>query len=206
MEDRLSIGVATRLSRYLQVASWAAEDGTALISSHQIAFYTGINSTQVRRDLSAFGKFGRRGFGYETDLLRRLLEKLLGAEAKRAIVVVGAGRVGRAVVRSGLLAKHGLEISAIFDSDEETVGSEVGKLTVCPVGELVERVRELGAVGAVIAVPSRAAQDVADSLIGAGVRAILNYSEAPLEVPSSVSVQTMSPAVAFLSMLHLQAV
>ncbi len=201
VEDRLRTGVATRLSRYLQAATWAEQDGAAMISSHQIAEYTGVNSTQVRRDLSSFGKFGRRGFGYETDVLRKQLERLLGADDARTIVVVGAGGVGQSLVRSGLLGRHGLEIAAVFDSDPRKIGGSIGGMLISSSVGMAAQVKELGAVGAVIAVPPVAAQAVVDELVVAGVRAILNYSDATLNVPKDVSVQMLSPAVAFLSML-----
>jgi redox-sensing transcriptional repressor len=205
VQDRLRTGVAARLSRYLQVASQAEKGGAKLVSSYQIALYTGINPTQVRRDLSSFGKFGRRGFGYEIDILRRRLREILGAEARRSVVVVGAGRIGEALVRSELLSQHGLEIASIFDSDPDKVGRQIGTLSVSPASELAEQAKRRGATAGVIAVPADAAQDVADELVRAGVSVLFNYSEALLDVPAGVAVQTLNPAVELLSMLGTQA-
>ncbi|HEY5478101.1 MAG TPA: redox-sensing transcriptional repressor Rex [Gaiellaceae bacterium] len=204
LEKRLRMGVAARLSRYLQVANQAAREGMTSISSYQISLYTGVNATQVRRDLSSFGKFGKRGSGYEIEFLCGRIRDILGARSSRSVVIVGAGRIGEALVRSGLFTEEGIEISAIFDSDPSKIGGELGVLTVRPASELAEQVKRHGAVAAVIAVPVQAAQGVADELVRAGVRAIFSYSEALLDVPEGVSVQTLNPAVELLSKLSSQ--
>ncbi|MGD0273960.1 MAG: redox-sensing transcriptional repressor Rex [Gaiellaceae bacterium] len=204
MENRLRKSVAARLSRYLQVASQAAKEGMTRISSHQISLYTGVNATQVRRDLSSFGRFGKRGSGYEIEILCERIRDILGARSSRSVVIVGAGRIGEALVRSGLFAEQGIEISTVFDSDPAKIGRELGALTVRPVAELAEQVKRHGAVAGVIAVPAQAAQGVADELVRAGVGAIFNYSEALLDVPEGVSVQTLNPAVELLSALCVQ--
>jgi len=198
------MGVAARLSRYLQVASQAAKEGTTRISSHQISLYTGVNATQVRRDLSSFGKFGKRGSGYETEILCERIRDILGAQASRSVVIVGAGRIGEALVRSGLFVEQGIEIVAVFDSDPAKIGRELGALTVRPVAELAGQVKRHAAAAGVIAVPTGAAQGAADELVRAGVGAIFNYSEALLDVPDGISVQTLNPAVELLSTLCVQ--
>jgi redox-sensing transcriptional repressor len=198
------MGVAARLSRYLQVASQAAIGGSKRISSYQIAFYTGVNPTQVRRDLSSFGKFGKRGSGYEIEVLCERIRGILDARPGRSIVVVGAGRVGEALVCSQLFAVHGIEISAIFDTDPDKIGRQQGNLTVLPVAELAEQVRRHGAVAGMIAVPAGAAQEVADELVRAGVKVLFNYSEALLDVPKGVVAHTLSPVAGLLSSLSLQ--
>jgi redox-sensing transcriptional repressor len=198
------MSVAARLSRYLQVASQAAKQGSTRISSYQIAAYTGINATQVRRDLSSFGKFGKRGSGYEIDLLCERIRGILGARENRSIVVVGAGRVGEALVSSELFDGHAIEISAIFDTDPEKIGRKQGELTVSAADELTAEVRRRNAVAGVIAVPAEAAQGVADELVRAGVSVLFNYSEALLDVPEGVTVQTLNPAVELLSRLSSQ--
>jgi redox-sensing transcriptional repressor len=203
-EKRLKMSVAARLSRYLQVANQAAREGMTRISSHQISLYTGVNATQVRRDLSSFGKFGKRGAGYEIEILCERIRDILGARSSRSVVIVGAGRIGEALVRSGLFAEQGIDVSAVFDSDPDKIGCELGALTVRSVTELAGQVKRYGAVAGVIAVPAQAAQGVADELVRAGVGVIVNYSEALLDVPEGVSVQTLNPAVELLSALRSQ--
>jgi redox-sensing transcriptional repressor len=195
------MSVATRLSRYLQVASQAARGGAERISSYEIAAYTGINATQVRRDLSSFGKFGKRGSGYQIELLCDRIRSILGAEAKEPVVIVGAGRVGEALVSSSLFDDHGIEVVGIFDVDTAKIGKRLGSLVVSPLEDMREHVERHGARGGVIAVPAPAAQEVADELVGAGVRVLLSYSDALLDVPGDVVVQTLNPAVELLSRL-----
>ncbi|MGD0167067.1 MAG: redox-sensing transcriptional repressor Rex [Gaiellaceae bacterium] len=197
--------MATRLSRYLQVASRAAKQGSTRISSAQIAAYTGINATQVRRDLSSFGKFGKRGSGYEIDLLCESIRGILGVREEKPIVIVGAGRVGEALASSELFAGHEIEIAAIFDIDPEKIGRSQGGLIVSSAAELAADVRRRKVVAGVIAVPAEAAQSVADELVRAGVSVLFNYSEALLDVPENVVVQTLNPAVELLSRLSSQA-
>jgi redox-sensing transcriptional repressor len=121
-------------------------------------------------------------------------------------VIVGAGRIGEALVRSDLFAEQGIEIAAVFDSDPAKIGRELRGLTVRSVAELAGEVKRHGAVAGVIAVPGRAAQGAADELVRAGVEAIFNYSEALLDVPKGISVQTLNPAVELLSTLCRQTV
>ena len=195
------MSVAIRLSRYLQVAKQAAKSGAERISSYEIAAYTGVNATQVRRDLSAFGKFGKRGSGYETGLLCERIRGILGAEESRSVVIVGAGRVGEALVSSPLSDTQGIEIVAIFDIDSSKIGKRIGPLSVSSADDLKRQVESHSARGGVIAVPAQEAQGVADELVEAGVRVLFNYSEALLDVPSDVSVRTLNPAAELLSML-----
>src|SRR5207244_2521203 len=120
--DRLGVGVAARLSRYLQVLTQSKKMGKSRISSQEIADYTNINATQIRRDLSAFGKFGKRGVGYNIDSLLGEIRKILRTQGQHNIVLVGAGRLGEAIVRSPTVVEHGIHIAAIVDTDPEKVG------------------------------------------------------------------------------------
>jgi len=199
------MSVATRLSRYLHVARRAAKSGAKSISSFEIAAYTGVNATQVRRDLSAFGRFGKRGSGYETDLLCERLRAILGADEGNSVVIVGAGRVGEALLSSQLSDSQGIEVVGIFDIDSSKVGKRIGPLSVSPLEDLKQQVKRHSVRGGVIAVPAHEAQGVADELVDAGVRVLFNYSEALLDVPSDVSVRTLNPAAELLSMLSQNA-
>ena len=116
--DRLSLGVAARLSRYLQVLIQARKMGKETISSQELAEYTHINSTQIRRDLSGFGKFGKRGVGYRVDSLVEEIRKILRSSGQHHIVLFGAGNLGQAIASSDIFADHGFQIVAIFDVDQ----------------------------------------------------------------------------------------
>jgi len=200
--DRLTVGVAARLSRYLQVLTQARKMGKDRISSQEISDYTNINATQIRRDLSAFGKFGKRGVGYNIESLLGEIRKILRTQGQHNVALVGAGRLGQAIASSPIFAEHGINIAAVFDTDPELVGHEVGQTRVSSAAQLSESVRDKNIVVGVIAVPASNAQGVADALVDAGVRIIFNYSEALLDVPHDVTVHTSNPAVELLHALY----
>jgi redox-sensing transcriptional repressor len=200
--ERLSLGVAARLSRYLQVLTQARKMGRETISSQELSEYTHINPTQIRRDLSGFGKFGKRGVGYNVDSLVGEIRKILRTSGQHNIALFGAGNLGQAIASSDIFADHGFQIVAMFDVDADVVGSEVGGLRVRDFGELETIVAEREIVVGVLAVPAAAAQAVADRLVEAGVKIIFNYSEQLLQVPPEVTVHTSSPAVDLLYALY----
>ena len=201
--DRLALGVAARLSRYLQVLTQAKKMGKDTISSQELADYTHVNSTQIRRDLSGFGKFGKRGVGYNVDALVSQIRKILRTSGQHNIALFGAGHLGRAIAGSDIFADHGFRVVAIFDTDAGKVGEPVGdRLTVRAYDEIATTVEQEEIVVGVLAVPTEAAQQVADDLVGAGVKIIFNYSEALLQVPPDVTVHTSSPAVDLLYALY----
>ncbi len=200
--ERLSLGVAARLSRYLQVLTQARKMGKETISSQELSEYTHVNSTQIRRDLSGFGKFGKRGVGYNVDALVNQIRKILRTAGQHNIALFGAGHLGKAIAGSDIFADHGFRITAIFDADTSKVGEPVGTLKVRPYSDLEQVVAEEQIVVGVLAVPTEAAQSVADDLVAAGVKIIFNYSEALLQVPPDVTVHTSSPAVDLLYALY----
>ena len=202
MADRLTVGVAARLSRYLQVLTQAKKMGKERISSQEISDYTNINATQIRRDLSAFGKFGKRGVGYNIDSLLGEIRKILRTQGQHNIALVGAGRLGQAIASSPIFAEHGINIAAIFDVDPDKVGRSIGTMGVSDYSNLADTVRDKNIIVGVLAVPADGAQRVADDLVGAGVRIIFNYSEALLDVPADVQVHTSNPAVELLHALY----
>jgi redox-sensing transcriptional repressor len=200
--ERLSLGVAARLSRYLQVLIQARKMGKETISSQELAEYTHINSTQIRRDLSGFGKFGKRGVGYRVESLVTEIRKILHTSGQHNIALFGAGNLGQAIASSDIFADHGFRIVAIFDADSEVVGKEFGGVPVRGLSELSQVVAEEEVVVGVLAVPASAAQNVADQLVESGVKIIFNYSEQLLDVPPEVTVHTSSPAVDLLYALY----
>src|SRR5579884_3969913 len=200
--EKLSLRVAARLSRYLQVLTQARKMGKDTISSQELADYTHVNSTQIRRDLSGFGKFGKRGVGYNVDSLVNQIRKILRTSGQHNIALFGAGHLGTAIATSDIFADHGFRVVAIFDIDETRVGTQIGTLPVRHNSELRQVVEDEDIVVAVLAVPSASAQALADELVEAGVKIIFNYSEALLHVPPEVTVHTSSPAVDLLYALY----
>jgi redox-sensing transcriptional repressor len=201
--ERLSLGVAARLSRYLQVLTQARKMGRETISSQELSEYTHINPTQIRRDLSGFGKFGKRGVGYNVDSLVSEIRKILRTAGQHNIALFGAGHLGQAIASSAIFADHGFQVVAVFDVDEEKIGTEIGDVTVRPLDDdLPQVIADEEVVVGVLAVPAAAAQGVADRLVAAGVKIIFNYSEQLLQVPPEVTVHTSSPAVDLLYALY----
>jgi redox-sensing transcriptional repressor len=200
--ERLSLGVAARLSRYLQVLTQAKKMGKETISSQELSDYTHVNSTQIRRDLSGFGKFGKRGVGYNVESLVSQIRKILRTAGQHNIALLGAGHLGKAIASSDIFADHGFRVVAIFDVDPAKVGTEVGSHSVRHTSELRRLVEDEDIVVGVLAVPTEAAQGLADELVAAGVKIIFNYSESLLAVPPEVTVHTSSPAVDLLYALY----
>src|SRR3712207_1045258 len=156
--ERLSLGVAARLSRYLQVLTQAKKMGKDTISSQELADYTHVNSTQIRRDLSGFGKFGKRGVGYNVDSLVSQIRKILRTSGQHNIALFGAGHLGRAIAGSDIFADHGFNVVAVFDADPGKVGEGIGATVVRPMDEVRGVVEDEDIVVAVLAVPTAAAQ------------------------------------------------
>lgn len=200
--ERLSLGVAARLSRYLQVLTQAKKMDRDKINSQELARFTHVNPTQIRRDLSGFGKFGKRGVGYNVDYLIDQIRGILHTAGKHNIALFGAGHLGKAIAGSEVFADHGFEIKAVFDSDPKKIGTKAGSVTIQPPDQLHETVLDEDILVGVIAVPAKAAQAVAEMLVTAGVTIIFNYTDALLDVPQEVTVHTSSPAVDLLYALY----
>ena len=203
--DRLTVGVAARLSQYLRVLTQAKKMGKERISSQEISEYTNINATQIRRDLSGFGKFGKRGVGYNIDGLAGEIRKILRTQGQHNIALFGAGRLGQAIASSTVFRDHGFNVAAAFDVDADKVGQRIGDgngLEVLDFRQARDIVRDKNIIVAVIAVPPEAAQKVADSVVDAGVKIIFNYTDALLRVPADVTVHTTNPAVEILYALY----
>src|ERR1017187_1112929 len=183
--ERLSLGVAARLSRYLQVLTQAKKMGKETISSQELSDYTHVNSTQIRRDLSGFGKFGKRGVGYNVEALVSQIRKILRTAGQHNIALLGAGHLGKAIASSDIFADHGFRVVAIFDVDSAKGGTDVGNQVV-----------------GVRAVPTQPREGLADELVEAGVKIIFNSSESLLDVPPEVTVHTSSPAVDLVYALY----
>ncbi|MDH4177950.1 MAG: redox-sensing transcriptional repressor Rex [Thermoleophilia bacterium] len=194
--------MAARLSRYLQVLTQAKKMGKDRISSQEIAEYTNINATQIRRDLSGFGKFGKRGVGYQIDSLLAEIRKILRTQGQHNIALVGAGRLGEAIAGSPIFAEHGITVAAVFDTDPAKVGRSISGVAISPLEDVDRIAAERNIIVGVLAVPAASAQDAADALVGAGVKIIFNYSEALLDTPPDVQVHTSNPAVELLYALY----
>jgi len=193
---RISESTVRRLSHYYRVLEEVEDEGKRLISSHRLAEREGVTSAQVRKDLSCFGSFGRRGLGYNVAHLRREIRAILGLDRRWRVAVVGVGNLGTALMLYRGFQRQGFDVVAAFDRDPARIGQRLGDLVVRDIAELPAAARG-GIDMGVIATPVRAAQEVADALVAAGVRGILNLAPRKLFVPSHVALRNVDMTVEF---------
>jgi redox-sensing transcriptional repressor len=178
-----------RLSVYTRCLLQLEEDGVKTISSQEMAERFNLNSAQVRKDLAYFGEFGRKGIGYEVNYLVEKIKQILKIDRHLNCALIGAGHLGIALSNYNRFTQEKLSIAAIFDNSPDKVGTSVGTLTIQPLDELEQMVRERDILIGIITVPATEAQKVADRLVEAGVKGILNFAPVSLRVPSHVSVR-----------------
>jgi redox-sensing transcriptional repressor len=192
--QRLSRAAAQRMSLYLRcVSGWPADAET--VSSGRIAEAVGVSDAQVRRDLAALGHLGQRGVGYDARELANAIRAALGIDRQWRAVLIGVGNLGRALLKYQGFRAQGFEIVGLFDSDPTKVGQDVEGLKVEPVSGLAERLAALQAELAVLTVPADTAQAVAEALVAAGVRGILNFAPVVLKLPRRVRLVTVDLAI-----------
>jgi redox-sensing transcriptional repressor len=187
-------GTVIRLCDYLRALTMMERRAQRRTSSSEIARWAGVKASQVRKDLSYFGEFGRRGLGYEVPLLRAQIQDILGVHRHRPTIVVGAGNLGSALARYGGFGDRGFQLVAAFDTSPERIGQTLGEVDILPLSELGPLVRERGVEIALIAVPAAAAQPVAELVVGAGVRAIINFAPVLLTLPAGVKLRNVDLA------------
>ena len=190
--------VVGRLPLYLRSLQRMALEGRLVTSSQELGERLGISAAQIRKDLSQFGEFGKQGTGYQIDYLRSQISQILHLDHEWEIAVVGAGDIGSAVVRYRGFANRGFRVAMIFDDDPTKINTQIGDFIVQDSANLVAAIKNKGIKVAMIAVPAAGAQDVAERLIEAGVKAILNYAPISINVPQDIQVQYIDPVI------HLQ--
>ncbi|HTC24947.1 MAG TPA: redox-sensing transcriptional repressor Rex [Gemmatimonadales bacterium] len=184
-----------RLSLYLRFLEEFEEQGTDTISSEALASRGGTTSAQVRKDLSFFGSFGKRGLGYAVPELAGRLREILGLERRYRVAMIGAGKIGSALVQYRGFKQRGFDIVAIFDADPAKIGRQWNGLAVQDIATLEAELSRQPVDMAVLVTPSEAAQAVTDRLVRLGVRAILNFAPLQLTVPTDVVVKTVNLAL-----------
>lgn len=185
-DARVSEYAVRRLSLYHRILREMEQIGQGVVSSEDLARKGRTNAAQVRKDLSYFGTFGKRGRGYDVSLLRNRIGEILGIHRTWRVIIVGAGRLGSALASYGDFPRLGFKIVAVADSDESKVGQNVGGIPVSPMRGLGEVVKRTGAELGIVATPGAVAQEVVDALIEAGIRGILNFAPAKIRVPDGV--------------------
>jgi redox-sensing transcriptional repressor len=197
---RISESTIRRLSHYYRVLEEVEAEGKRMISSHRLAEREGITSAQVRKDLSYFGSFGRRGLGYNVQHLREEIRGILGLDRRWRVAVVGAGNIGAALVSYRGFGRQGFDVVGVFDRDPARIGQRIGDLVVRDVGSLAAAAAAEPFEVGVIATPLKAAQEVADLLVQAGARGILNFAPRKLFVPDHVALRTVDMTMEFESL------
>jgi redox-sensing transcriptional repressor len=186
--------VVGRLPFYLRTLRALAAEGRDITSSSELGARLGLTSAQIRKDLSYFGEFGKQGLGYNIPFLVGQLRRILKVDRVWEVVLVGAGDLGRAIAHYHGFHDRGFEIRLVYDSDPAKIGQPLADFTVGDMDGMMEKVRAAKIRVAMLAVPATAAQKVADLLVKAGVKAILNYAPTALVVSKGVSVQNIDPA------------
>jgi redox-sensing transcriptional repressor len=190
--------VIGRLPLYLRALQRMKAEGRQVTSSQELGERLGISAAQIRKDLSQFGEFGKQGTGYDIDYLTEQVRHILKVDQDWNMVVVGIGDIGSAVARYKGFANRGFCVTNIFDNDPEKIGTQVGEFTVQDIQDLEAVVRQSNIKLAMVAVPASHAQEVAEQLVKAGIKAILNYAPVSINVPPEVHVQYIDPSI------HLQ--
>lgn len=190
--------VIGRLPVYLRALNRLTQEGYVVTSSHELGRRLGISSAQIRKDLSHFGGFGKQGTGYQIAYLEEKLRQVLHVNRDWHVALVGAGDLGSAIGNYRGFVDRGFHVACIFDSSPQKIGTKIGDLTIQAMDELQSTIQTLNIKIAMIAVPAEYAQDVTNTLVQAGVQAILNYAPINLNVPENVHVQYIDPV------LHLQ--
>ncbi|MDP1547557.1 MAG: redox-sensing transcriptional repressor Rex [Anaerolineales bacterium] len=196
--DKIPDIIVGRLPVYLRALQRMADKGLKTTSSQELGEHVGISAAQIRKDISQFGEFGKQGTGYSIEFLTDKLRSILKVDRIWDVVVVGAGDMGHALANYQGFKDRGFHIVGIFDNNKEKVGGTIGNFTIEDTEIMVERIKAMGVKIAMLTVPAAAAQDVAEKLVQAGVRAILNYAPITLNVPNNVKVQYIDPST------HLQ--
>lgn len=190
--------VVGRLPLYLRALQRMSQEGRQVTSSQELGERLGISAAQIRKDLSQFGEFGKQGTGYNIEYLSNQLREILHVDRVWDAAVVGAGDIGHAVARYTGFAHRGFQVKMIFDNSADKIGKQIGGFTVKDSATMGEEIRKAGIQLVMLSVPAGAAQAVADELVKAGVKAILNYAPVNLVVPADIRVQYIDPAI------HLQ--
>lgn len=194
--------VISRLPAYLQVLNQMAKEGLHTVSSKMLAERLGSTAAQIRKDLSFFGGFGKQGMGYSIYHLIEQLQLILNLDQIWRVAVIGAGDLGRALIRYQGFANRGIEIALVFDKHPKVVGTKVAAVIVRHVDTMVEDILNMQIKLAILTVPGEAAQSTAEGLFKAGIKAILNYAPVTLKVPEDVHVQHIDPVLQLQRMMY----
>ncbi len=201
-EKIYSEGVISRLSQYLKCIVQLKETGKRTVTSREISDSTGINSAEVRRDLIYFEIKGKRGVGFNIDELIKSFNKILGYDRAVHIALIGAGNLGKAILNYKMLDRFGFKIESVFDNNAAIIGKTVSGRMIRDIKEIESVIKDKNIDIAIIAVPPEEAQKVANTLVNAGIKVIMNYTSIPIKVPRKVKIETTDPIEKLLHTLY----
>ncbi len=196
--DKIPDIIIGRLPIYLRALQRLSEKGIQTTSSQELGEIIGISAAQIRKDISQFGEFGKQGTGYSIPFLTERLRDILKVDRVWEVVIVGMGDIGHALARYNGFANRGFHISMVFDNDPGKIGQRAGEYEILDIATMVEKIKEKKIKIAMLTLPARAAQEMTDQLVKAGIKAILNYAPISLNAPRDVHVQHTDPVT------HLQ--
>ena len=194
-EKHIAESTVRRLSLYLRVLEQAAARGQQTISSDSLAGDGGTTSAQVRKDLSFFGSFGKRGRGYDVGELVSQLQDILGLGREWKVYIVGAGKIGAALVSYRGFSQRGFRVLGIYDNNPQLIGRMIDGVGIRSMSQLEHDATRESPDIAVLTVPAEHAQSVADRVVASGIRAIMSFAPAPIHVPASVTVKSVNMAL-----------
>lgn len=194
--------IISRLPIYLRALQHMQAQGKTTTSSQELGEQVGVSAAQIRKDLSQFGEFGKQGTGYDIRFLIERLREILKVDRVWETVIVGMGDMGHALARYQGFKDRGFRVAMVFDNDPAKIGQAVGPYVIRDAAEMSAAVRQAGIKVAMLCVPAAAAQEVANLLVEAGVRAILNYAPISLSVPAGVRVQYLDPSIGLQRMTY----
>jgi redox-sensing transcriptional repressor len=194
-QDPVPDPAVKRLSLYLRQLEGDQRRGLATISSKQLGQSLSLTDAQVRKDLAYFGQFGHPGIGYRVDELIAQVRKILGTDKTSNVALIGAGNLGRALSAYKGFDAKGFHLVAVFDNDSSKVGKKLGPFTIQSLSDLAAAVHQHNIRLAIMAVPADSAQELADQLVSAGIRGLLNFAPVSLNVPESVTLNSVDLAV-----------
>jgi redox-sensing transcriptional repressor len=200
--EKISAATISRLSQYYRTLDRLIEQKIQTVSSDEIAEIDGVTSAQVRKDLSFFGSFGRRGLGYNTTDLKNNIGAILGLDKVWHVALIGVGNIGRALVDYGEFKKQGFIIKLLFDNDPEKIGKNINDLTILPFAEADIHFKMSEIQIAIVAVPARVAQAVVNTLVQLNIRAILNFAPISLKVPKGVLIKNENMSIELESLSY----
>src|SRR6266545_6155708 len=194
--------VIGRLPLYARSLRYLLREGVTSLSSQELGDRINVTAAQIRKDLSYFGEFGKQGIGYDVEKLLGQIEHILGLNQEWPVALIGIGHLGEAIARYEGFRSQGIRIAALFDSNPAKIGTDINGLMIMNDAQIERVLREQGVRLAIIAVPANRAQEVADMLVAAGVRAILNYAPMVIQVPENVWVRHIDPVAVLHSMTY----